>query len=347
MGASSQPALNHTGSSSDDLVEYSADQQSEFFVAAKRRPVIFLFFLFLGTLAALLVSASTPSTTKVMASSLVLHSRSSSPSSSVPTIEELYSYVHLTYAAFCPEDALQNWTCIWCSDQDFQFISVLYNETTQTRGFVGYIPAKNLTVASFRGSQGNANWILDLEPGTTKSFYDVTVRAGWVSAYEALRVQLLEALHQTHEQCPSCTTFVTTGHSLGAAISGLAALDAKLSLPWIKTAGMRNFGMPRLGYPDFAQLFHEHVESSFRVVHYRDIVPHYPLRIQKGLLRSHFRYHHVGSELWEPQKQFNGMLTHCNGSGEDPHCSDSIPLWHWDSDDHMTYLGIPNDNCKQ
>ena len=333
-------------SNSDDDTSLSTISQNVLSNRTKLRHTVLRVTLFLGVLVGLIYSGSKPSSTKVLTPSKVLNSRSSSPSS-VPPLNELFSFVHLAYAAFCPEDSLQNWTCPWCLDQDFQMTSVLYNETTQTRGFVGYKTSQDIIVASFRGSQGNTNWILDLEPGTTNDFHGVTVRKGWVSAYEALREQLLEALHEIHKLCPTCATVVTTGHSLGAAISGLAALDMKLSLPWIESAGMRNFGMPRLGYQDFADLFDKHVESSFRVVHYRDIVPHYPLRIEKGLLRGPFHYHHVGSELWEPHKLFNGTLRHCNGSGEDPQCSDSIPIWHWDPDDHMTYMGIPNDNCKQ
>lgn len=298
--------------------------------------------LLLGILAASLYGVYIPSNREPLAVSHSLQLRSSTPVS-VPSIKELRSYLHFAYAAFCPADTLQDWTCPWCLDDQFQITSILFNETTKTRGFVGFDPSRNITVASFRGSHGNVvNWWLDLEPGTTTEFYNVTIRKGWVLAYQALREQLWEALHQTQSRCPSCDTFVTTGHSLGAAISGLAALDAKLSFPWIQRAEMINFGMPRVGYKDFAKLFHDNVDSSFRVVHFRDIVPHYPLRIKHA-----FPFHHVGSELWEPQKHFNGTLRHCDGSGEDPHCSDSLPIWHWDPADHMNYLGIQNDNCEQ
>jgi len=105
---------------------------------------------------------------------------------------------------------------------------------------------------------------------------------------------------------------------------------------------MVNFGMPRVGHKDSADLFEQNVESSFRVVHYRDIVPHYPLRV--GVEDK--LYHHVGKELWESQEHFNGTLKHCDGSGEDMQCSDSIPVWRWEPSDHMTYLGVANDNCK-
>lgn len=287
-----------------------------------------------------LFTLSKPRTRALAASDELRHSPYITES--IPSIPELQSYVQLSYAAFCPDAELRNWTCQWCVEEGFQVTDVLYSETTKTKGFVGYDQSRKLIVASFRGSYGHVeNWWLNLRFGSTsKDFHNVTIRTGWWKAYEALQEQYWEALQQTHERCPSCTTLVTTGHSLGAAIGGLAALDAKLTFPWIRQVKMRNLGMPRVGHEDFVQLFHDHVESSYRVVHYRDIVPHYPLRI------NHISpYHHVGSEVWIPQKDFNGTLQLCDGSGEDPDCSGSLKMWQWDPDDHNTYLGLWNNDC--
>jgi hypothetical protein len=150
-------------------------------------------------------------------------------SSSIPTLKELQSYLHFAYAAFCPDDDLWNWTCEWCHQEElpantireqlyFHVTAIVYNDTTKTRGFVGFLPSQQLLVASFRGSDAGANWILDLTPGTSRDFYNVTVHKGWVEAYRALRGQLWKGLEAAHVQCPKCRSFVTTGHSLGAAI---------------------------------------------------------------------------------------------------------------------------------
>ncbi len=96
-----------------------------------------------------------------------------------------------------------------------------------------------------------------------------------------------------------------------------------------------NFGMPRVGHENFAALFDARV-SVFRVIHYRDIVPHYPLEA--------FGYRHPAGQLWEPREAFNGTLTTCSGQ-EDPLCADSVPPYQWKPSDHMTYLGVHNDNC--
>ena len=67
------------------------------------------------------------------------------------------------------------------------------------------------------------------------------------------------------------------GHSLGAAISGLAAVElasvyGRASIPL--NVSLINFGMPRIGNEPFADWFAETLQGvSWRVVHNEDIVP--------------------------------------------------------------------------
>ena len=49
-----------------------------------------------------------------------------------------------------------------------------------------------------------------------------------------------------HGNCSHCTNVITTGHSLGAALSGYAAVEIALDFHNV-TVGMYNFGMPRIG----------------------------------------------------------------------------------------------------
>ena len=57
--------------------------------------------------------------------------------------------------------------------------------------------------------------------------------------------------------------------------------------------------------------------NQWRVTHYKDIVPQVPP--QKPL-----DYHHVATEMYENE---NGSVKTCNGSGEDPTCSDQWHTW--------------------
>lgn len=68
---------------------------------------------------------------------------------------------------------------------------------------------------------------------------------------------------------------LTTGHSLGGAMSVLCALSVKLHLPHLKIQ-IHNFGQPRVGDPNLSKFITNKVDQIFRVVHNKDIVPHLP-----------------------------------------------------------------------
>jgi hypothetical protein len=76
-----------------------------------------------------------------------------------------------------------------------------------------------------------------------------------------------------------------------------------------------------------------------RVVHLDDIVPHYPF-VDMG-------YHHVPTEVWQTGNASHTVYTVCDGSGEDPHCSNAVPARKWSPSDHDTYMNIHNDGCSK
>ncbi len=75
------------------------------------------------------------------------------------------------------------------------------------------------------------------------------------------------------------------------------------------------------------------------MVHYHDIVPHLPF--------TDLGYHHVPTEIWQITNSSQHRYLVCNGSGEDPNCSDSVPSIHWNPKDHDIYMDVPNNNCGQ
>eukprot|EP00755_Sulcionema_specki_P024945 Sspe_Gene.82218::Locus_53875_Transcript_1_2_Confidence_0.400_Length_1173::g.82218::m.82218 len=91
---------------------------------------------------------------------------------------------------------------------------------------------------------------------------------------------------------------------------------------------MWNYGCPRVGNTAFAGWYMKTVtHSEYRMVHDKDIVPHLPL--------EDMGFHHVGREVWEMK---NKTYVMCDGSGEDPTCSDSII---GDSvSDHLSYMEV-------
>jgi hypothetical protein len=255
-----------------------------------------------------------------------------------PSNSSLYASLFLAYSAFCPSSRLLAWTCSWCVEpllQSFVPVAVLFNTTYDTRGYVAFSVAEQLIVVSFRGSNAKKNWWLDLDPRTTKAFRNTTVHAGWLSGFEELRTQMYNAIAIAEKACPDCNSFLVTGHSLGAAESAIAAVDLSYARPRAKVSVI-NFGSPRVGHQDFAALLESRV-ALFRVVHFEDIVPHYPLM-------EPFGYRHSFTELWEPFEVYNGTFIVCKGE-EDPHCADSVKPWDFKPSDHMVYLGVRNSNC--
>ena len=126
-------------------------------------------------------------------------------------------------------------------------------------------------------------------------------------------------------------TIIVTGHSLGAAMAELAAIDLKLNVyPSLKYASYTQ-GTPRVGNPAFAALFDSQIDVSFREIHQADCVPHLPPKL--------LGFGHAPMEIWFDEA-FDSYH-YCAGSplGEDSSCSDSL-LLPVSVSDHVTYRGV-------
>ena len=166
------------------------------------------------------------------------------------------------------------------------------DDATDTYGYVGYTPEE--VVVAYRGSSSTLNWMADLEfievsfNGSSK----VKVHSGFYKAWRGLRPETLSYVQQALAACKTCKRIVCTGHSLGAAISGLAAIDLAATLAPFPVV-MNNFGMPSTGNAAFATLFSTLVADSQRMVHERDIVPHHPPPEQNAHHTNHHQATHV------------------------------------------------------
>jgi hypothetical protein len=134
------------------------------------------------------------------------------------------------------------------------------------------------------------------------------VHAGFAEAFRSIRDTVrrvaLYFVEKSHEQGVLSTEGLEldfTGHSLGAALATLAALDITRLLQerGIRTSqragdGVRirmyNFGSPRVGNAVFARTFNELVPDAYRVVNDADVVARLPRTLS-------FDYHHVGSTV--------------------------------------------------
>jgi predicted lipase len=51
-----------------------------------------------------------------------------------------------------------------------------------------------------------------------------------------------------------------------------------------------NFGSPRVGNLEFTKFFEENIKNSFRIVNFKDMVPHLP--------PEDIGFKHIGTEVW-------------------------------------------------
>jgi hypothetical protein len=134
------------------------------------------------------------------------------------------------------------------------------------------------------------------------------VHAGFAEAYRSIRetvrrvaLYFVEKSRREGTLSSEGLEFFFTGHSLGAALATLAALDVTRVLedrgiPLSQRArnGVRirmyNFGSPRVGNGVFARTFNTLVPDAYRIVNDADVVARMPRTLS-------FDYHHVGSTV--------------------------------------------------
>lgn len=236
--------------------------------------------------------------------------------------------VYYSGQAYCDPDDYLNRQYIGPTE-NFVPTYRIYNLGDDTSGYVGYNPAYNEIVVAYRGSSSIRNWITNLE--FLKTDYphcgDCEVHKGFYSATMKVIDDVKTAVFELMSQHPSYSVTVT-GHSLGAALATLTALELRQA--GVTNLDMYHMGSPRVGNDEFAAWVSSLNDVNFRFVHSADIVPHVP--------PNSFGFHHIATEIWETE---DGVEHTCNGSGEDENCSWSVDAKDYNVDDHMIYLGIP------
>ena len=245
--------------------------------------------------------------------------------------------VHESGAAYCPAAAVANWTCPPCvaSGTRLSHVVSLSNASTQVLGFVGLDAAQSPAevVVSFRGSETLENWLFDfdIELIPHAGCANCSVHRGWAESLDSVRAELFAAVRAALAAAPTAVV-VFTGHSLGAALSELAAFEmARAGLP---VASLVTFGAPRVGNAAWAAAWAAEAVprgAAFRVVHRFDPVPRLVPRFLGG-------YTHPPTEVWYEAETGDAFQVCAASDGEDPTCSDSdLPI---DAKDHDTYLGV-------
>ena len=145
-------------------------------------------------------------------------------------------------------------------------------KVTAPFGFIA--ESASAVVIAFRGTQTTTEWITDADVGFTRFPFTPSAgytHAGFTGIYASARGQILPVLRRLS----AGKRLYVTGHSLGAALATLHALDAAVNLRFASLL-MYNFASPRVGDRQFAARYNEAVKSSIRFVNTADIVPQLP-----------------------------------------------------------------------
>lgn len=271
-------------------------------------------------------------------------------------LETAYRLCHLSSIAFCDPAAIQTWSCSRCRDvPDFTIVRVVQDLDEHLLAYVGtFQGAAAAAVVAFRGTDPRSlrNWVDDLMASKADLPYPpllplARIHSGFWHAWNgsslrrrvtAAVAELLSAGQPPPQRRgaaagaadgapapdappPPITRLYVTGHSLGAALAQLCALDVKLDLG-LADVRLMTYGSPRVGDAAFAALLAAQLrDHSWRFTHNRDIVPSLPL--------TSMGFHHAAREVWvvdtlagtlTPQQQQAGQVS----SGGKDTASDSM-----------------------
>ncbi len=165
---------------------------------------------------------------------------------------------------------------------DWGFPNAEFFSREGTQGFVA--GNDELILVTFRGTEPKEieDLMADAKIKRVPGKGGGHVHRGFKAALEAVSADMAAAIRRFRDR--DQPVFVT-GHSLGAALAGLAVGASKTE--GVEIAGLYTYGMPRIGNKIFAERFDERYgKKTFRFVNNNDTVTRVPPRS--------FGYKHVG-----------------------------------------------------
>ncbi|MEO0768968.1 MAG: lipase family protein [Cyanobacteria bacterium J06649_4] len=140
------------------------------------------------------------------------------------------------------------------------------------------LTAQTHNVLVFRGTQTQSEWLKNLNAAQVPyvapdgTIYG-EVHEGFYKLMQSLKPSLAEVVGQLDPTLPC----YVTGHSLGAAIATLAAMEISYLVPEMReNIQLYTYAGPRVGSPTFATAYSERLPNAYRVVNLGDTVPLVP-----------------------------------------------------------------------
>ena len=241
---------------------------------------------------------------------------------------QLLNGVWLSGAAYCGKDNYKTMK-VGGPATGFVYHDTLHDSKTDIQGYTGILSSSKTIYVVLRGSSSLMNWLDDFEirQVSYNSYPECNckVHNGFYRSSMGITNKTLDSVNILRKKYPSYSV-VVTGHSYGAAVGQLLALELEKSGV---TVELYNYGQPRVGDDKYADFVNTKIKDLWRTTHNKDIVPHVPPM-------DVFGYKHSCREIFEDSA---GKLTVCSEVDcEDPKCSDQFKLYQTNGDDHTYYL---------
>merc|ERR1712228_649436 len=251
--------------------------------------------------------------------------------------------IYYALGAFCEKSSIETWTSgikldayynLPSSVKQFEIFEVIETESNVLHAFIGFDTSKSRIVLSFRGSDNFENWMSNINFALSpypngQSVSNAKVHPGFYQAFKDLEsAGLAGAIFDAFAERPSYDEILVTGHSLGGALAGIAALELKQSSIYNslsnKHVNVITFGSPRWCNHPLANLYNDVIDTNWRIVNRYDIVSTLP--------PGSMHYRHVGTQIWYNYERWWWDMNPieykvCDGSGEDSNCFGAKFWW--------------------
>ncbi len=152
------------------------------------------------------------------------------------------------------------------------------------------VRAKKIII-TFRGSESKKDWDADLNFKKMVMPYDnmagkIKVHSGFITSYKDKNIR--DRIAQIIRQYNDRQKIYITGHSYGAALAMLCAVDLQYNFP-NKYYEVYLYGCPRVGNAAFVKSYNKRVVNTFRVENGNDAVTKVPFNLMG--------YRHAGVKI--------------------------------------------------
>lgn len=183
---------------------------------------------------------------------------------------------------YCGMSYINHQPCV--DDEEIIFIN---DKKTDVQCFVRIF--KDTMTIAFRGSDSLKDWKVDSKFWKTEVPYNnysskIRVHSGFISTYKSQHVR--GKIHKIVSD--RIKKIYVTGHSYGAALAILCAVDLEYNFP-DKSYEVVVFGCPRVGNSAFKKSYNLRIFKTLRVENKNDIVPKVPF--------AFLGYRHVGAKM--------------------------------------------------